>query len=146
MKSNTKSTQVNVQEAKAEVLPRVPPNQYAEGFEKGFLLGFKLGLEQKPDPKLIREEGFEKGIAHFVTLAEDFMLGEFKLSRDELVSSGAIPVWWIKALVMDFTRRAPAKAEPDRVEPVQLDIGSLVPQKVMSKAKVTKPESENSSL
>ena len=97
-KRNIKVEKEPDKEANKPLKETIP--DYARGYALGIENGFKLGLEKQPNSELLERIAFDQGIKHIVTLAEDFLVKELKLtSRDELAVSGKIPSWWIATLV-----------------------------------------------
>jgi hypothetical protein len=82
-----------------------PASDYARGYANGFKEGFKAGLESNANLINERRIGFDEGVRHIVTLAEDYLVGELGLpNREALAHSGKLPPWWIATLVTSLGR------------------------------------------
>jgi hypothetical protein len=78
-------------------------NDFMWGYTRGFKEGFNAGLKSNVDLVNASRLGFDDGVRHIVTLAENYLARELGLpSREALAQSDKLPTWWMAALVTGF--------------------------------------------
>jgi len=83
--------------------PEKKGQDYTLGFADGYEKGFVAGVKSNPDLDNTRRIGFDDGVRHIVTVAENFLINELGVpGREALAKSGKIPAWWIATLVTVF--------------------------------------------
>ncbi len=88
--------------------PSDPVKELSQVYAQGFKEGFTSGLKSNFDLATAQRIGFEDGVRHIVTLAEDFLVKERGLpSLQPLAKSNKLPIWWIATLVTNFCEPQP---------------------------------------
>ena len=131
-KVTTEQAQQQVKPQKQPVTVKPPQDRYSIGYKDGFARGLEEGkklAESKLDLQitLATRNAFDGGVRHIVTLAEENLAKELHLSsRDELVSSGKLPSWWLYSLVCSLrSGKLPPVKMAKGENPKEIEVGEI---------------------